>query len=85
MLSSNSNFIFYLIFKFDLGADRTIHMRVTSLLVSHRHIMGKFCLARDFISDWIFIKLADNKDMHKISDKFDFGPVSTIGIRFTCP
>ena len=32
-----------------------------------------------------FIKLADNKDMHKISDKLDWGPVLTIGMRVTCP
>ena len=27
--------------EFDFGADRTVQMRVTCLLVSHRHIMGK--------------------------------------------
>ena len=34
----------------------------------------------DFTFDRIFIKLADNKDRHKISDKFNFGPVLNIDI-----
>ena len=29
--------------------------------------------------DWIVFNLADNKDMHKFSDVFDFGPDWTIG------
>ena len=33
----------------------------------------------DFIFDQIFTKLADSEHRHKLSDNFDFGPVSTIG------
>ena len=33
----------------------------------------------------IFIKHADNKDRHKITDKFTFDPVSTICMRVTHP
>ena len=37
--------------------------------------MGKWCLqASLFIFDGIFIKLADNQDMHKILDEFEFWP-----------
>ena len=44
-------------------------MRVTCPLVSHRYIMGKCCPDdSDFIFLWIFIRLADNEDRHKISD-----------------
>ena len=32
----------------------------------------------------IFIKLADNPHMHKISDEFKFGPDMIIPFRFTC-
>ena len=35
----------------------------------------------NFIFYWLFIKHTDNQYRHKISDKFDFGPVSTIGMR----
>ena len=69
--------------KFDFGADRTKHLRVTCPLVFHRLTMGKCCPAdRDFISYWIFIKLPDNEDIHKISDKFNFGPVSNIDVSY---
>ena len=59
------------------GSDRTIHMRVTCHLVSHRHIMWKNVvqMIENFIFIWIFTKLADNKDKHKISEfwpNFDF-------------
>ena len=38
--------------------------------------MGKMSAAdRYFSFDQIFINLADNEDMHKILDKFDFGPL----------
>ena len=32
--------------EFEFGSDRTIHMRVTSSLVPHRHIMGKMLSGR---------------------------------------
>ena len=65
--------------KFDFGADRTIHLRVTCPLVFHRLTVGKCCRAdSDFISYWIFIKFADNEYRHEISDKFDLCRVSTI-------
>ena len=54
--------------------------------MSHRHIMGKmFQGDSDFIFDRILIKLAGNEDSHKISDKFDFGPISTIDMNVTHP
>ena len=31
---------------------------------------------------WIFIKLADNENMHKTLDKFDFDTVSTIYMNY---
>ena len=40
--------------------------------------MGKWCLdASSSIFDQIIIKVAGNKDRHKSSDKFDFGPDQT--------
>ena len=46
------------------------------LKISHRLIMGKWCLhASSFIFDQIIIKVAGNQDRHKSSDKFDFGPL----------
>ena len=42
---------------------------IERLKISHRLIMGKWCLqASTFIFHWIFVKLADNQDRHKISD-----------------
>ena len=31
-----------------------------------------------------YIKLSDKEDRYKISNKFDWGPLSTIGMRVTC-
>ena len=46
------------------------------LKISHRLIMGKWCLhASSFIFDQIVIKVAGNQDRHKSSDEFDFGPL----------
>ena len=43
------------------------------LKISHRLIMGKWCLqASSFIFDRIVVKLAGNQDSHKISDKIEF-------------
>ena len=38
-----------------------------------------------FIFDWIFVKLADNRDRHKILDRVDFSGVLTIGMIVTHP
>ena len=46
------------------------------LKISHRLIMGKWCLhASSFIFDQIIIKVTGNQDRHKSSDEFDFGPL----------
>ena len=46
------------------------------LKISHRFIMGKWCLhASSFIFDQITIKVAGNQDRHKSSDEFYFGPL----------
>ena len=54
--------------------------------ISHRFIVGKWCLqASWFIFDWIFIKLAGNQHRHKILNEFEFWPdwISHLGV--TCP
>ena len=41
--------------------------------------MGKCCpIDNYFIFHWSFVTLAGNEDIHKISDKFDFGPNRSI-------
>ena len=56
------------------------------LKISHRLIMGKWCLhASPFIFYRIFIKLAGNQDRHKSSVEFDFGPNQTTHFGVTCP
>ena len=45
--------------------------------------MGKWCLqGSSFICNRIFVKLADNQDRHKISDRFQFRPgwISHFGV-----
>ena len=71
--------------KFDFGTDRAIHIRVTCPFVFHRQINGKLVRTddSDFSFDQKFIRLADNKDRHKISDNFDFGPLLTISMSRT--
>ena len=61
--------------EFDFGSDQTIHMRVTCQFVSITHIMGNVVRMIAISFDWIFIKLADKVDRHKIFDKFDFSMV----------
>ena len=39
----------------------------------------------DFTFVQLFIELTDKEDRHIISEKFAFGPVSTIGMRVICP
>ena len=49
----------------------------------HRHEMGKCCPDdSDFIFDRFFIKLAYNKDRHKISDELAVLPLSTVGMSY---
>ena len=56
------------------------------LKISHRLIMGKWCLhASLFIFDRIIIKVAVNQDRRKSSVKFDFGRNQTTHFRVTCP
>ena len=44
--------------------------------ISHRLIMGKWCLhTSSLIFDQIIIKVAGNQDRHKSLDEFDFGPL----------
>ena len=48
--------------------------------------MGKCCLhASSFIFDLIIIKVAGNKDRHKSSDEYNFGPEKTNNFGVTCP
>ena len=56
------------------------------LKISHRLIMGKWCLqASPFIFYRIFVKLAGNQDSHKISDKFEFWLDRISHFRVICP
>ena len=65
------------------GANLVRTLVSTATKRSHRHIMGKMYDDNNFIFDQLFIRLTNNKDRHKISDKYNFGPPSTIGIRIT--
>ena len=48
--------------------------------------MGKWCLqASSFIFYQIFVKLAGNKDRHKISDEFEYWPDQISHFGVTCP
>ena len=56
------------------------------LKISHRLIMGKWCLQASLFNFYrIFVKLAGNQDRHKISDEFEFrlDRISHFGV--TCP
>ena len=56
------------------------------LKISHRLIMGKWCLhASLFIFDRIIIKVAGNQDRHTSLVKFDFGPNQTTHFEVICP
>ena len=51
--------------------------------ISHRLKMRKWCLhASSFIFDRLIIKVASNQDRHKISGKFDFGPL--VSMAYLC-
>ena len=54
--------------------------------ISHRLIMGKWCLhASSFMFDRIIIKVVGNQDRHKGWVEFDFGPNRTTYFGVTCP
>ena len=56
------------------------------LKISHRLIMGKWCLhVSSFIFDRIIIKVAGNQHRHKSSVEFDFGPNHASHFGVTCP
>ena len=46
-----------------------VFMSIHYILVSVQGISNKLCLFIFLVFDWIIIKLADNRDRHKISDK----------------
>ena len=57
------------------------------LKISHRLIMGKWCLqASSFIFDRIFVKLVGDQDSHKISEEFEFWRtrISHFGVKCPC-
>ena len=57
-----------------------------SLKISHRLIMGKWCLhASSFIFVRIIIKVAGNQDRHKSMVEFEFGPNQTTHFGVACP
>ena len=56
------------------------------LKISHRLIMGKWCLqASSFIFDQTFVKLAGNQDSHEISDEFEVPAGSNQSLRSYVP
>ena len=65
--------------KFEFWPDRTTDYGVScpwGLKISHRLIMGKWCLhASSFGFDRIIIKVAGNQDRHKSSAECDLGPL----------
>ena len=57
--------------EFEFQPDWTIDFEVTCPLVPKKHIPP--CPEHSLFSfDWIFMKVADNLDRHKIVDKFEF-------------
>ena len=75
--------------EFDFGQIGPLTMELAAierLKISHRLIMGKWCLqASSFIFDQIFVKLAGNQDSHKISDEFKFRLDRISHFRVMCP
>ena len=56
------------------------------LKISHRLIMGKWCLHGSlFIFDRIMVKIAGSQNRHKSSVKFNFGPNQATHFGVTCP
>ena len=73
--------------KFEFPPDRTtlywVRCPWASKKISHRLIMGKWCLqASSFIFDQVFVKLAGNQERHKISNELEFRPdrISHFGV-----
>ena len=76
--------------EFEFRPDRTTDYGVscpwTSKKISHRLIMGKWCLhASSFIFVRIIIIVAGNQDRHKSMVESDFGPTQTTHFGVTCP
>ena len=66
--------------EFEFRPDRTTDYGVSYLerLKNSHRLIGKWCFhASSFIFDRIVIKVAGNKDRHKSSVEFDFGPNQT--------
>ena len=65
--------------EFEFRPDRTTDYGVScplGLKISHRLIMGKWCLhASSLIFDRIIIKVAGNQDRHKSLDELEFRPL----------
>ena len=56
------------------------------LKISHRLIIGKWCLhATSFSFARIIIKVAGYRGRHKSAVEFDFGPNQTTHFRVICP
>ena len=73
--------------EFDFRPDWTTDYGVSCPWVSHRLIMGKWCLqASSFIFYRIFVKVARNQESHKISDEFEFwlDRISHFGVPCPC-
>ena len=63
-------------FRSNLTTDYGVSCPWASKNISHRLMMGKWCLhASSFIFDWIIIKVVGNQDRHKSSVKFDLGQI----------
>ena len=74
--------------EFEFRPDRTTNYGVgcpLGLKNFHRLVIGKLCLhASSSIFDRI-IKVADNQDILKSSDAFDFGPLVSMAHLYVCP
>ena len=76
--------------EFEFRPDRTTDYGVscpwTSIKISHRLLMGEWCLHPSlFIFDGIIIKVAGNQDRHKSLVEFDFRLNQTTHFGVTCP
>ena len=69
-----------------IGPLTTEWAAVKRLKISHRLMMGKWCLhASSFIFDRILLKVAGNQDRHKNAVEFDLGPNQTTQFGVTRP
>ena len=71
--------------KFAFRPDRTTGSGVTCPLVPKQTYIRTWPEHSLFSSDWIFMKVADNLDRHKISDKFESRQDGAIHFGVTCP